>query len=85
MDVDVPLATAVIGGKVTVSTPQGKIALKIAPWSNSGTAMRLKGRGLPKKANGNGDLIAILRIVMDDNDRSKLESIFDRRNETVEP
>ncbi|WP_026480156.1 DnaJ C-terminal domain-containing protein [Ahrensia sp. 13_GOM-1096m] len=85
MDVDVPLATAVMGGKVTVATPQGKIALKVAPWSNSGTAMRLKGRGLPKKANGSGDLIAILRILMDDNDRKALETIFDRRNETVEP
>lgn len=85
MDVDIPLATAVIGGKVTVSTPQGKIALKIAPWTNSGTAMRLKGRGLPKKTSGHGDLIAILRIIMDEDDRSTLESIFDRRNETVEP
>ncbi len=50
MDVDVPLSTAVIGGKVTVSTPQGKIALKVAPWSNSGTAMRLKGVACRKKS-----------------------------------
>lgn len=75
-DVDVPLATAVAGGKITVKTPKGKIALKVAPWSTSGTTLRIPGRGLPNKKGKAGDLLAVLRIELHDADKDALEALF---------
>lgn len=76
VDLDVPLAVAVTGGKATLATPDGKIAVKIAAWSSSGQTLRIKGRGLPLKSGGRGDLRARLQIVLDDSDRSELEKLF---------
>ena len=84
MDVDVPLETAVTGGKITVSMPQGgKIALKVAPWTSSGTVLRIPGRGLPNKAGKKGDLLATLRIMLDDADQEALNALFAKRSESA--
>jgi len=56
-DIDIPLETAVLGGKVAVSTMDGKLALNIPAKTNSGQTFRLKGKGLPKKGGGFGDLL----------------------------
>lgn len=83
-DVDVPLATAVAGGKITVATPQGKIALKVAPWSTSGTTLRIPGRGLSNKKGKNGDLLAVLRIELDEANKDALEALFAKQDATAD-
>lgn len=76
-DVDVPLETAVTGGKVTVETPDGKkIALTVPKWSSSGQTLRLKGRGLPASGGKRGDLLAVLQIQLPDENREALEAVF---------
>ena len=45
MDLAVPLADAVLGGKVAVRTPDGVVNLTVPKGSNSGQMMRLKGKG----------------------------------------
>lgn len=86
LDVDVPLRTAVSGGKIAVSTPEGgKIALKVAPWTSSGAVLRIPGRGLPNKAGKKGDLLAVLRIILEDADKDSLEALMANRGEAVEP
>lgn len=45
MDLGVPLADAVLGGKVAVRTPDGVVNLTVPKGSNSGQMMRLKGKG----------------------------------------
>jgi molecular chaperone DnaJ len=65
-DVDVPVTTAVLGGEVEVSTPTGKVALKVPPETQSGKSFRLRGQGMPKlrgKKGERGDLTARARIV----------------------
>jgi len=52
---------AALGSKVTVPTLGGKVELKIPPGSQSGQKLRLKGRGLPGRPNG--DQFVVLRIV----------------------
>ena len=48
MDVDVPLETAIFGGKLPLTTPDGKkVALTVPAWTSSGQTLRLKGKGLP--------------------------------------
>lgn len=52
------LYTAVLGGEETVDTLSGKVKLKIAPETQNGTRIRLKGKGFPvyKKDGSFGDL-----------------------------
>ena len=47
MDLPVTLKEAVLGGKVTVTTLTGPLALNVPANSNSGTVLRLKGKGVP--------------------------------------
>lgn len=51
---------AALGGKITVPTLSGQVELKIAAGVQSGQKMRLKGRGLPGKPDG--DLFVEIQI-----------------------
>jgi curved DNA-binding protein len=60
--VDVPMTTMILGGKITVSTPSGKVAVPVPELSQNEKRIRLKGKGLPKyKQTGAGDLYLILK------------------------
>jgi len=61
----VPLAPweAALGAKITVPTLDGKISLTVAPGSQSGRKLRIRGKGLHRKP-GRGDLFAVLKVVM---------------------
>jgi curved DNA-binding protein len=54
---------AALGATVTVPTLSGKINLTIKPDSQTGTRLRVKGKGLPAKESP-GDLYVILKVVM---------------------
>ena len=54
----VSLKEAVLGAKVVIPLPQGDVTLKIPAGSNTGTKMRLKGKGI----NGY-DLVVTLQVV----------------------
>ena len=71
MDLAVPLADAVLGGKVAVRTPDGVVNLTVPKGSNSGQVMRLKGKGA--YAGGRrGDLKARLMIQLPGEDVPEL-------------
>ena len=55
---------AVLGGEVRVDTPDGPVTLKVPPGTQSGSRLRLRGRGLPRADGSRGDLYAIARIVV---------------------
>lgn len=76
VDLPVSLRDAVLGAKVTVETPTGKVAVKVPPWSSSDRSLRLKGRGLPLKKSGSGDLYAHVRIMLPQNGDPALEELF---------
>ncbi|TGD70979.1 DNA-binding protein [Mangrovimicrobium sediminis] len=61
----VPVAPweAALGGKVVIPTLDGRISLSIAPGSQSGQKLRVRGKGLPTR-DGRGDLLAVLKVVM---------------------
>ena len=61
-DVDVPLDLAIKGGKQPVETLQKKIALNLEPLFGREMTRRVRGKGLPKKGGGAGDLIIHLKI-----------------------
>jgi len=54
---------AVLGAKVTVETLDGSLSLAIPAGSQSGQKLRLRGRGMPQREGGRGDLIVELAIM----------------------
>jgi DnaJ-class molecular chaperone len=75
-DLAVNLKDAVLGGKVTVPTPAGDVVMTLKPYSDTGTELRLRGRGVP--AHGDqpaGDLYVKLRVVIGPVDE-RLESFL---------
>lgn len=62
--VDVSLDQAVLGGKVDVPTLSGTVAVTIPANSNSGTKLRLKGRGVQPKKGDPGDQYVVLRVML---------------------
>jgi DnaJ-class molecular chaperone len=65
MDLPVTLGEAVLGGKVNVPTLTGPVTLTVPAGSNSGSSLRLKGKGVP--AHGGqpaGDLYVRLVITL---------------------
>jgi DnaJ-class molecular chaperone len=66
LDLPVSLAEAVLGGPVEVPTPQGKVRMQVPKHSDSGTKLRLRGRGVPAHGkSAAGDLYATLHVVID--------------------
>ena len=71
MDLPVSVPDAVLGGKVTVPTPEGKVMMNIPKGSNSGKVLRLKGRGAFAD-HQRGDLFAKLMVTLPDGEDEQL-------------
>jgi DnaJ-class molecular chaperone len=74
-DLAVELRDAVLGAKVAAETPSGKVAVTIPPWSSSDKVLRLKGRGLPEKTGGHGNLYAHVRLMLPEGGDPDLEAL----------
>ncbi len=68
LTVPITLAEAVLGAKITIPTPSGKVAVKVPPHSTSGTTLRLKGKGV----TGKGDFLAKLSVALPDSANAEL-------------
>lgn len=68
LDLPISVQEAVMGGKVTVPTIDGKVAVTIPPGSNSGAVLRLKGKGLPGPNNAKGDQLVTLKVMLPEHD-----------------
>jgi len=67
VEVPVTLPEAVQGGRIRVPTVGGPVMLNVPPGSNSGTSLRLKGRGLfDRKSRQRGDQYVKLKLVLPD-------------------
>lgn len=81
--IDLPLAPweAALGTTVMVPTLAGRVNLKVAAATNSGQQLRLGKRGLPKPDGTEGDLFAVVKIVMpaelSDREKTLLQEIAD--------
>lgn len=63
--VDLPLSVreALLGAKVEVPTLDGRATVTVPPGTDSGTRLRLRGKGLPNPSGGSpGDLYAVTQI-----------------------
>ena len=55
---------AVLGANLSVPTLDGRVNIKIPAGTQSGQKLRVRGRGLPDRDGGHGDLMVVTRIVV---------------------
>lgn len=82
VDLPVTLPEAVLGANIAVPTVDGRVSLKIPKGSNSGTTLRLKGRGmLDPKTGQRGDQYMRLQVMLPDKPDEELESLVRKWSE----
>jgi DnaJ-class molecular chaperone len=85
----VSLPEAMLGASVTVPTLEGKVTLKVPKHSNTGTALRLKGKGIAGRQQDEapGDQYVRLKIVLPDPPDPDLDQAVERwaRKHSYEP
>ena len=82
MEVPVTPWQAALGETITVNTPSGNVDLKLPKAVNSGSKMRLKGRGLPAKVPG--DLFVKLKIVFPEKLSAQETSLYQQLKELAQ-
>ncbi|MCF4100496.1 J domain-containing protein [Gillisia sp. M10.2A] len=75
---EINLYTALLGGEITINTFTGKVKLKVKPETQSGTQVKLKGKGFPKyKKEGEfGDLYITYKVKMPTKLTKKEKELF---------
>lgn len=69
------LGEALLGGKVEVPTVKGPVSLSIPKGSNTGSTLRLKGKGILDPASGlTGDQYVHLQVVLPESPDAELEA-----------
>ena len=80
--VDVDLYTAILGGDITVDTLDGAVKLKVAPGTQNGTKVKLKGKGLPVyKKSAHGDLVITYNVLIPKNLTDEQKDLFRKISE----
>lgn len=86
LDVELPLYTAMLGGEQVVETFDGKVKLKVAPETQNGTKVKLKGKGFPiyRQDGSFGDLYVTYQIKLPahltDKEKELFTELFKLRN-----
>jgi DnaJ-class molecular chaperone len=78
VDMPVSLADAVLGGKISVPTPTGAVTMKVPKWSNTGTVLRLKGKGVPRPDKSHGDEYVVLKLMLPDRPDPELQRLIEQ-------
>ena len=61
----VPLLDAVLGGEAQAPTLGGKsVAVRVPPGTQNGRVIRLRGKGMPKRGGGHGDMLVTVTAVL---------------------
>ncbi|MFI5781075.1 molecular chaperone DnaJ [Nocardia sp. NPDC051570] len=67
----VSYAELVLGTTVSVPTLDGRVGVKVPPGTADGRTLRVRGRGVPKRGGGAGDLLVTVKVAvpqkLDDN------------------
>jgi DnaJ-class molecular chaperone len=75
LDLPITIAEAALGAEVRAPTPSGKVLLKVPKGSNTGTVMRLKGKGVAR-ADRRGDELVRLKVTMPTQSEPELEAFL---------
>jgi DnaJ-class molecular chaperone len=71
LEVPVSLSEAVLGAQIDVMTPSGSVRMRVPPHSDTGTKLRLRGKGVPAHSGHDaGDLHVTLRVFIGTPDKA---------------
>ncbi|WP_088347005.1 MULTISPECIES: DnaJ C-terminal domain-containing protein [Rhodomicrobium] len=74
VEVAISLSEAVLGGRIKVPTPTGSATVRVPKWSNTGSTLRLKGKGVRRADGSRGDEYVKLRIMLPERPDPDLEA-----------
>jgi DnaJ-class molecular chaperone len=77
LELPVSVSEAVLGGRVTVPTVTGPVAMTIPKGSDSGAQLRLRGKGIHRRGASAGDQIVTLKIVIGDSGDPELAAFLE--------
>jgi len=83
MNADVYPWDAALGSKLTVSTLDGRIAVKIPAGVQTGSRIRVAGKGYPFRAGKRGDLYLAVRIVNPAHLTEEQKALYEKLKETM--
>ena len=79
LDLPITLEEGVFGGAIRVPTVDGKVSLTIPKEANTGTTLRLKGKGMQDAKGGvRGDQYVVLRITLPEKADAELREFIKR-------
>jgi DnaJ-class molecular chaperone len=64
LELPISLPEAVLGAKLDVPTPTGPVRMTVPKGANTGTVLRLRGKGAPRSDKTHGDQYVTLKIVL---------------------
>jgi DnaJ-class molecular chaperone len=85
VDLPISLGEAVLGGRVRVPTPTGPVTMTVPKWSNTGTRLRLRGKGIPRADGSNGDELVTLKIMLPEKSDAEFEKFAAQWGGTYNP
>jgi DnaJ-class molecular chaperone len=74
LELPVTLTEAVLGARIRVPTPTGAVTMAVPKGSNTGTVLRLRGKGAPRHAGGHGDQFVKLKVMLPKEPDPELEA-----------
>jgi DnaJ-class molecular chaperone len=79
IELPITLPEAVLGATITAPTIDGPVSLKVPPDSNTGSVLRLRGKGIADRASGaRGDQYVRLKVVLPDRADDELKDFIDK-------
>ncbi len=78
VETPVTLQEAVLGARIEVPTVDGKVSVTVPKGANSGTTLRLRGKGVPGRGGRRGDQLVRLRVVLPDPPDPELTAFVER-------
>ncbi|MEE8391012.1 MAG: molecular chaperone DnaJ [Anaerolineae bacterium] len=86
VELRVNVAQAALGANVQVPTLEGEEEVSISPGIQSGTVLRLHGRGVPHlRKNGRGDELVLVRVAVPDKLSREQKRLFQELGDTLDP
>jgi DnaJ-class molecular chaperone len=76
VQIPVTVTEAVLGGRIKVPTTAGPVTMTVPKHSNTGTVLRLKGKGAPRPGGGSGDQFVKLEVMLPPRPDTALETFL---------
>jgi DnaJ-class molecular chaperone len=78
LELPVSLPEAVLGARLDVPTPTGPVRMTVPKGANTGTVLRLRGKGAPRGDESHGDEYVTLKIVLPERLDPEIEEFVQR-------